>query len=110
MKAIRNIFCVIVLLSVVYAGYMFGMPLWRHYDFKTASADLIRLPNVSVEEMKKKILEAAAQSGVENLPDDAVEVMIDDRGQFLAKIKYKEVVDLIGLYQYTYDFNFILGQ
>jgi hypothetical protein len=108
MKTLKRLICIAVLGLAVYSGYMYGMPYYRYYAFKSDAADIVRFRIRDPQEMKEKMLEKAKGYGV---PVDAEDIQLwqtEDHG-YRVKVSWFEDVNILDLYKKRLMFDFTVG-
>ncbi len=105
---VKKLAVIVSILFVVYCVFMFGMPYYRYYAFKTDAADIVRFQYVGserqrMEKLEKELIERGLDVG---LPIGVQNVTVKPTETGLwAKIKWKETVDILGQYQKTLEFE-----
>lgn len=108
MKTLKRLIWIAVLGLAVYSGYMFGMPYYRYYAFKSDAADMVRFRITDVQEMKEKVLEKAKDYGVP-VDEGAIQIWKTEEGDYRMKASWFEDVNILGVYKKRLMFDFTVG-
>jgi hypothetical protein len=103
-RKIKATACLLIMGSAVYLAYIFGMPQYRYYAFKTKAQDIIRFRVSEVDDMRDYLLKAAAENSVPLTRDDIV-VDADWEGNYSAAAAWHETVHIFTYYSKQFDFR-----
>lgn len=102
MKSFKTIICLSVMVLSIYSAVMLSLPMYRHYSLQKDMDDIVTY-KFRPEEHDKLIREKIAESELPVNPED-ISVTIDEKGVAVS-LKWSETVDLLGVYQKTFDFE-----
>ena len=89
---------------LMYAGLQFGMPFYRHSSLRADVEQVARMSVAGdVERTKAQVFELAQESNIP-IKENDIEVMKTTRGMRV-KTAWSEEVDILGIYQKTFDFT-----
>lgn len=87
----------------IYAGLQFGMPFYKYSAFKTDAKELARISIGELEKTKSQIFGSAQEH---NLPIEEKDIQITKTGRGVrVRTSWSETVDILGIYQRTFDFT-----
>ncbi len=100
---IKSVLSIALLIFIVYAGLQFGMPYYRHSAFKTDAKELARISIGDPEKTRVQIFERAQEL---KLPLEEKDIVVtkSTRGTRV-QASWSETVDILGIYQKTFDFT-----
>lgn len=100
---IKFLLSIALLIFIVYAGLQFGMPYYRHSAFKTDAKELARISIGEPDKTRAQIFERAQEL---KLPLEEKDIVVtkSTRGTRV-KASWSETVDILGIYQKTFDFT-----
>lgn len=88
----------------MYAGLQFGMPFYRYTSFKTDAAQIARISVAGdIDKTRAQVFERAQESNIP-IKEQDIEVIKTTRGMRV-KTAWSEEVDILGIYQKTFDFK-----
>ncbi|MCX5716865.1 MAG: hypothetical protein NTW44_00860 [Nitrospirae bacterium] len=100
----KFVFVLLIIALLMYAGFQIGMPFYRHSSLRS---DAEQLASVSVagdiDKTRAQIFERAQELDIP-LKEKDIEVMKTTRGMRV-KTAWSEEVDILGIYQRTFDFT-----
>jgi hypothetical protein len=100
---IKFIFVVLILASIAYVGWKFGIPYYRYSAFKSDAQELARISIGGTERTRSQIYEKAQQLKLP-LEESDIEVTTTANG-VRVRASWSETVDLLGLYQKKINFS-----
>lgn len=104
LKKLKALLCLGVTALALYSAFMFGLPYYRYYAFRSDAGDVIRFRARDAREMQKSLLEKAREYGV---PAGEANVEVSSvEGGYWARVKWTEDVDILGLYHRKLRFGF----
>ncbi len=99
----KFIFVTGLIAFLIYAGLQFGMPFYRYSAFKNDAKELARISLGEAEKTRAQIFERAQELKLP-LEEKDIEVTRSTRGTRV-KTSWSETVDILGIYQKTFDFT-----
>jgi hypothetical protein len=105
----KKLAIIITIVFVAYCVFMFGMPQYKYYAFKTDAADIVRFTfkgrddREKVEKLRKEMFEKAQEVGLP-ISENHIKVESTETGYWVY-IKWQETVDILGQYQKTFEFE-----
>jgi preprotein translocase subunit SecF len=100
----KVVFVLLLIAFFMYAGFQFGMPFYRYTSFKTEAKEIARVSvSGDVERTKAQVFERAQELNIP-LKEKDIEVIKTTRGMRV-KTAWAEEVDILGIYQKTFDFS-----
>lgn len=103
-RKLKATLCLLIMGSAVYLSYIFGMPQYRYYAFKTKAQDIIRFRVNKADEIREYLFEAAEENSVPLTRDDIV-VDADWEGYYSATVAWHETVHVFTYYSKQFDFR-----
>lgn len=88
---------------LIYAGLEFGMPYYRYSAFRTDAKELARISRGEVEKTRAEVLERAQELKLP-LEEKDINVTKTARG-IRVQTSWSETVDILGIYQHTFNFT-----
>lgn len=101
---IKPILWIGIMALIIYSGIQFGMPHYRHAAFKNDVVDIARVGLGNVDRIKAQVYESALEHNIP-LKDKAISVKSVGDSSVRVTASWKEQVDLLGLYQHTFNFD-----
>lgn len=105
LKKLRALFCLGVAALAIYSAFMFAMPYYRFWAFRSDAGDVIHIHVYRVADMRNDILDKAREYGVP-LKDENLDVMLTDEGGYWAKASWSETVNILDFYKKRLHFSF----
>ncbi|MDI6745127.1 MAG: hypothetical protein QMD07_07100 [Thermodesulfovibrionales bacterium] len=100
----KFIFILGLIAFLMYAGLQFGMPFYRHTLLKTDAKEIARVSvSWDIERTKAQVFERAQELNIP-IKEKDIEVVKTTRGMRV-KTAWSEEVDILGIYQKTFDFT-----
>ena len=100
----KFVFVIGLIAFLMYAGLQLGMPFYRYTSFKTDAAQIARISVAGdVDKTRALIFESAQELNVP-IKEQDIEVIKTTRGMRV-KTAWSEEVDILGIYQKTFDFK-----
>jgi len=101
---IKFVFIIGLIAFLMYAGLQFGMPFYRYSSLRSDVEQVARMSVAGdVERTKAQVFELAQESNIP-IKENDIEVMKTTRGMRV-KTAWSEEVDILGIYQKTFDFT-----
>jgi len=100
----KFVFVLLIIAFLMYAGFQLGMPYYRYTSFRTDVEEIARVSVAGdIDKTRAQVFERA--QGV-NIPikEQDIEVIKTTRGMRV-KTAWSETVDILGIYQKTFDFK-----
>ncbi|MCE5195398.1 MAG: hypothetical protein LLF28_08140 [Nitrospiraceae bacterium] len=92
-----------IIAFVIYAGIQLLIPFYNYSAFKTNATEIARVSLGNLEKTKAEIFESAQEH---NIPVTEKEIEIEKTIKGVhVKTEWKSTVDLLGIYQHTYEFK-----
>ena len=100
----KFVFVIGLIAFLMYAGLQFGMPFYRYSSFRFDVEQVARISIAGdVDKIRAQVFEMAQESNVP-IKENQIEVIKTARGMRV-KTSWSETVDILGLYQKTFDFK-----
>lgn len=100
----KFVFVLLLIAFLMYAGFRIGMPFYRYTSFKTDAKEIARVSvSGDIERTRAQVFELAQESNIP-IKEKDIEVMKTTRGMRV-KTAWSEEVDILGIYQKTFDFT-----
>jgi len=100
----KFVFVLGLIAFLMYAGFQIGMPFYRYTSFRTDAEQIARISIAGdIDKTRAQIFERAQELNIP-LKEEDIEVMKTTRGMRV-KTAWAEEVDLLGIYQKTFDFT-----
>jgi len=104
LRKLKSLLCLGVTVLAIYSGFMFGLPYYRFYAFRSDARDVIKFSARTTDDMRANLLKKAREYGVP-LGEAGMEVSTVEGG-YWARLKWTEEVDMLVLYHKTLAFSF----
>ncbi|MCG2710109.1 MAG: hypothetical protein L6246_07340 [Thermodesulfovibrionales bacterium] len=105
----KFVFVLGLIAFLMYAGFQIGMPFYRYTSFKTDAKEIARVSvSGDVERTRAQVFERAQELNIP-IKEKDIEVMKTTRGMRV-KTSWSETVDILGMYQKTFDFKIDLEE
>jgi hypothetical protein len=105
LKKLRSLFCLGVVALGLYSAFMFAMPYYKFWAFKSDAGDIIHMHVYHLSDMRDNILKKAREYGVP-LKEERLDVMLTEEGGYWAKASWSETVNILDFYKKRLDFSF----
>lgn len=100
----KFVFVLLIIAFLMYAGLQFGMPFYRHSSLRSDVEQVARISIAGdVDKTRAQIFELAQELNIP-IKEQDIEVIKTARGMRV-KTSWSETVDILGLYQKTFDFK-----
>ncbi|MBA3060037.1 MAG: hypothetical protein FP832_00025 [Nitrospirae bacterium] len=100
----KFVFVLGLIVFLMYAGFQFGMPFYRYTSFKTDAKGIARVSvSGDIERTRAQVFERAQELNI-LIKEKDIEVVKTTRGMRV-KTAWSEEVDILGIYQKTFDFK-----
>lgn len=100
---IKSVLSIALLIFIVYAGLQFGMPYYRYSALKTEAKELARISLGEVDKTRNLVFERAQEL---KLPLEEKDIVVTKSARGTrVQASWSETVDILGLYQKTFDFT-----
>ncbi|MDP3260006.1 MAG: hypothetical protein Q8M34_05400 [Thermodesulfovibrionales bacterium] len=100
----KFVFVIGLIAFLMYAGFQLGMPFYRYTSFKTDAKEIARVSvSGDIERTRAQIFERAQELNIP-IKEKDIEAMKTTRGMRV-KTAWSEEVDILGIYQKTFDFK-----
>ncbi|MBI3378496.1 MAG: hypothetical protein HY035_08895 [Nitrospirae bacterium] len=100
----KFVFVIGLIAFLMYAGFQLGMPFYRYTSFKTDAAEIARVSvSGDIERTRAQVFERAQELNIP-IKEKDIEVMKTTLGMRV-KTAWSEEVDILGIYQKTFDFK-----
>jgi hypothetical protein len=101
---LKFIFVLGLIAFLMYAGLQFGMPFYRYSSFRFGVEQIARISVAGdVDKTRAQVFERAQESNIP-IKEKDIEVMRTTQGMRV-KTVWSEEVDILGIYQKTFDFT-----
>ena len=100
--SIKGLFCLSVLVAIVFVGISFAKPYYRYYTLGSHTRDFLKSDIGTIDSIRKNIMDNAEELKVP-LDEEDLDVAIVNK---MVKVKatWSETVDFWGYYQKKIDF------
>lgn len=109
MKNLKRLICLAVVALTVYSGYMLVMPYYKFYAFRSDAADMVKFTIRNQANFKKKVIQKARDYGVP-ISEEAIQIWKTEDKGYRMKASWSETVNILDLYEKTYNFSFEVGE
>jgi hypothetical protein len=100
---IKFILVIIILISFVYIGILFGIPYYKHSAFQSDVKEIARISLGDAEKTRSLIFERAQEL---KLPLEENAIQVTKTAKTLrVKAAWEDTVDILGFYQKTLNFS-----
>jgi len=100
----KFVFVLLIIALLMYAGFQIGMPFYRYTSFRTDAEQLARVSVAGdIDKTRAQIFELAQELNIP-IKEQDIEVIKTTRGMRV-KTAWAEAVDILGIYQKTFDFK-----
>ena len=100
----KFVFVLLIIAFLMYAGLQFGMPFYRYSSLRSDVGQVARMSVAGdVDKIRAQVFELAQESNVP-IKENEIEVIKTARGMRV-KTAWSEEVDILGIYQKTFDFK-----
>ncbi|MDP3261003.1 MAG: hypothetical protein Q8M34_10550 [Thermodesulfovibrionales bacterium] len=100
----KFVFVIGLIAFLMYAGFQLGMPFYRYTSFKTDAKEIARVSvSGDIERARAQVFERAQELNIP-IKEKDIEVVKTTRGMRV-KTAWSEEVDILGIYQKTFDFT-----
>ncbi len=100
----KFVFVLGLIAFLMYAGFQIGMPFYRYTSFKTDAKEIARVSvSGDIERTRAQVFERAQELNIQ-IKEKDIEVVKTTRGMRV-KTAWSEEVDILGIYQKTFDFK-----
>lgn len=100
----KFVFVLGLIAFLMYAGLQFGMPFYRYTSLRSDAEQIARVSVAGdVDKTRAQIFERAQELNIP-IKEKDIEVMKTTRGMRV-KTAWSETVDILGIYQKTFDFK-----
>lgn len=100
----KFVFVIGLIAFLMYAGFQLGMPFYRYTSFKTDAKEIARVSvSGDIERARAQVFERAQELNIP-IKEKDIEVVKTTRGMRV-KTAWSEEVDILGIYQKTFDFK-----
>ena len=99
----KFILIILVLASILFVGFKFGVPYYRYSAFKTDTKELARISVGNADRTREQIFERAQELRLP-LEEEDIEVTKTTNGMRV-QTSWSETVDILGLYQKKLNFS-----
>lgn len=100
---IKPLLIIAILVAGVYAGTEFGVPHYHYESFKSDAKEIARVASGPAERIRSQVFESAQEHKIPIEEKDILVIRKDKSVQIQAE--WSVTVDLMGLYQKTFDFR-----
>lgn len=105
----KFVFVLGLIAFLMYAGFQFGMPFYRYTSLRSDVEQIARISIAGdVERTRAQVFERAQELNIP-IKEKDIEVMKTTLGMRV-KTSWSETVDILGLYQKTFDFKIDLEE
>ncbi len=107
MRLFKSIFCLALLVVIVYSGVQLGSPYFRYYSFKAKIEDISRF-ELDRDKVMNEIMAVVNEM---NIPVKEEEIVLEGmKGRYAIEISWSEKVNLFDIYEREYDFYLTVGR
>ncbi len=100
----KFVFVLLLIAFLMYAGFQLGMPFYRYSSFRFDVEQIARISIAGdIERTRAQVFERAQELNIQ-IKEKDIEVMKTTRGMRV-KTAWSEEVDILGIYQKTFDFK-----
>jgi len=100
----KFVFVIGLIAFLMYAGFQIGMPFYRYSSLRSDVEQVTRISIAGdVDKIRAQVFEMAQESNVP-IKEQDIEVIKTTRGMRV-KTSWSETVDILGIYQKTFDFK-----
>jgi len=100
----KFVFVLLIIAFLMYAGFQIAMPFYRHSSLRSDAEQLARISVLGdVDKTRAQVFELAQELKIP-LREQDIEVIKTARGMRV-KTAWSETVDILGIYQKTFDFK-----
>ncbi|MDP2279137.1 MAG: hypothetical protein Q8K51_13035 [Nitrospirota bacterium] len=100
----KFVFVLLIIALLMYAGFRIGMPFYRYTSFRTDAEQIARVSVAGdIDKTRAQVFERAQESNIP-IKEQDIEVIKTTRGMRV-KTSWSETVDILGIYQKTFDFK-----
>lgn len=100
----KFVFVLALIAFLMYAGLQFGMPFYRYTSFRSDAEQIARISiGGDVDKIRAQVFEQAQEVNIP-IKEQEIEVTKTTRGTRV-KTAWSETVDILGIYQKTFDFK-----
>jgi len=100
----KFVFVLALIAFLIYAGFQFGIPFYRYTSFKSDAEQIARMSvAMDIARTRAQVFERAQEANIP-IKEQDIEVIKTVRGTRI-KTGWSETVDILGIYQKTYDFK-----
>lgn len=107
-SSMKAVIYILIFVFAVYCGYLFVVPQYKYYSFKSDASDIVEFNLRKSSDIKAKLLQRALDLGIKVRRRDII--VERDGKSYNAIIRWSETVDILGLYQKTYHFLVAVGK
>ena len=101
---IKFIFVMLVLACIVYLGIKLGIPYYKYSALNSEAKEIARIGIAQTVDRTRTLVYERAQELKIPLEEEDIEVK-RTTNSVLIETAWSETVDLLGIYQHTFDFN-----
>ncbi|GAB4545988.1 MAG: hypothetical protein Fur0020_14870 [Thermodesulfovibrionia bacterium] len=102
---LKKLFAILIIALIVYAGFVFGTPIYHYYAFKSDVKEFARIGrSIPPQELMEKIMEKARDYNIPITEDDVV-ITRDHDNQVNIQVGWQERVNLLNIYERRFDFS-----